>query len=255
MSFARPTWRSVLSAVILLLVAALGVIAIVAYARRPPSQASALLLFDGTSPSLVGTVEFDQREYDRYCKTQAELIVSPAVLNPALQKIHSIPQIREHPDPIEYLQSILKVTRVGDSELFRVTATEHTDEPERLAQIVNEVMHEYLSFTHSDHARRHELFLRVLGEEVTRRKAILQKLQDELLGLQAEENPTDEQKHQLRWTERELSLEEEIYQKLARRKKTLQLDIRAPVRVKLLQAAQITDDNSQKYWWDWLLGW
>ncbi|MHC4406135.1 MAG: hypothetical protein ACYTG0_41395 [Planctomycetota bacterium] len=82
-----------------------------------------------------------------YIKTQARIIRSPLILGPAVAELMQpdaakgedpIPELRDSPDPVDWLQTRLEVPWDGHSQLNTIPNPEHA------ARIVNEVVEQYL---------------------------------------------------------------------------------------------------------------
>ena len=114
----------------------------------PPAQfkAQAMLLVIAQQPKvLFQTVETEAGDdYHRYQTTQLNLVKSRLVLNTALQdeQVSKYRMVREHDDPITWLQEKLKVEFLAGSEIMEISLS--GNQPQELAGLVNAIKKGYI---------------------------------------------------------------------------------------------------------------
>jgi capsular polysaccharide biosynthesis protein len=138
----RRTWQIV----VLTLVVSIALVCLILVFKQPKYEAVSLIRVEPAAPNLFATSKLHDvggGSAVPYLRTQANLIKSDLVLNPALASptISIIPAIRDSEDPRADLRKKLVVEAVEDAFLIRVSL-ESTD-PQDAAAIVNAVVESY----------------------------------------------------------------------------------------------------------------
>jgi hypothetical protein len=114
----------------------------------PAPAVHALLYISRTPPRVLGAPQealpVSEGEFEDYRQTQAALLKSRLVLNAALRqpKVAALAVVREHADPVGWLESALHVDFQLAPEILRVGLNGR--HPEELVTVVNTVTHAYL---------------------------------------------------------------------------------------------------------------
>jgi hypothetical protein len=114
---------------------------------EPAKSPRSLLLVAAHPPRMLPSAAADRDNYQRYIETQCVLIKSGLVINSALQQreIAQLPAIKNQADPISWLEQVVKVTRLKDTELLQVELAERSGASGKdQAAIVNAVVRAYM---------------------------------------------------------------------------------------------------------------
>ena len=129
-----------------LLIAALAA-APVWFVLAPKYRATALLRVQSKQTRILFKTadEETQPDFERYRRTQAQLLKSRFVLIAALRgsEIAKLPSIRNEPDPLAWLARHLRVDFPDNAEVIEVSLA--GDEPKELAVLVNAVVDAYMA--------------------------------------------------------------------------------------------------------------
>jgi len=175
----RFWWKWTVPTAVLL---ALGAGAVVFWTFEPKYEAVALLQIRDTTPFLAFAPEREERGSEkRFVRTQIELLRSQLVLGPALasSKIRLIPEIVDEKDRIRALAEYVKVSSLGDSELYRVAVA--SSDPQAATATVNAVVGAYLQLHDQDEASRQQEVIKLLDEETANRRMQVQRARKKLL--------------------------------------------------------------------------
>lgn len=151
-----------------------------AAAATPPRQAN--------EPAAIATLRVRKidtdDEYDRYRKTQLQLIKSPVVLASALRRpgIANLEALRAEKDQLGWLRDRIQVTAPPDSQVVQIRV--HGADPSELQQIVNAVAQAYLT----DCVNQPKVAAMIL---LNMKQAKLNKLMVELVDLKRNEDVAD----------------------------------------------------------------
>lgn len=141
---------------------------------KPTFEAEAWLQIKNQPPYFVFPSPDDAR---RFVATQIELMRSPLVLMPVVAgpEVASLAGAEnQDEDPVEWLANQLKISSVGQSELFRVSFASH--DPKGSAAVVNAVVKAYLELQRANEAEQTEKVIQLLEEESQRRAAEVARL-------------------------------------------------------------------------------
>lgn len=210
------------------------------YAFRPPAYtATAWFRVLERTPFLFQPA--DGGDYSVFIETQRELILSPLVLDKALEspEMASLGSVTRQGNKQEWLRKKLDVRRRENSELLTVSIT--LPEREESARIVNAVVTAYYEYYEAQEASRIEQMIRHLNMELTRQTAVARRLQEDIQKTVPPDAAPDAVKQervpQIAFKEEQLQRVEGIIDTLQNRMLTLQAEMNAPGRVRLLRKA------------------
>ena len=172
----RRWWLIALPAGVLL--AAVGS-AVVYLLFEPKYEAAAWLKIDERTPYLAFEDKNDEMPSKAFFQTQIELIRSPLVLGPVMQRteIAKLPDLARNSDPIAWLAKKVKVAAVGDSELFKILYV--SSNAEAAAAIVNAITESYFKLRGQSEGERSQRVVDLLEKEkADRLKEVIRMRQD-----------------------------------------------------------------------------
>jgi hypothetical protein len=157
LTYRRRRWSGLLGLlVVIAFVALLGW-----YWKFPTKQTGTVfaILRVGALPAATGTTpdKSESRREEVYRQTQANLLRTRAVLERALQKAAALDLslVREQPQPLAWLEKELRVE--AQSTTKTITIAMSGDRPAERAQLVNAVVHAYLSeFVETEDRDQHD---------------------------------------------------------------------------------------------------
>jgi len=157
---------------------------------EPVYEAAAWFRIEERTPSLV----FESKGEDRsktFFQTQIELIRSPMVVGAVLKRpeIAHLPELESQPDPTAWLAKHIKVTPVGESELFRIVFA--GPEPKNAASLVNAVTEAYFRLRDQSDGERNRKVIELLEQEQNRRQREVQRLRENLRELNRQVTGSD----------------------------------------------------------------
>ncbi len=166
------------------LVLAVGCSLAVFFLKKPEYQSDAWLQILSVKPTLAfqaGSLE-NRAAMSRFRSTQAQLIKSPVILHPVLDKldVEHMDELPPHRDQqIEWLREKINVASPSDSELFIVSYTSPT--PEMAQSVVKEVVTEYMNYKRDvERGQRDAELLRILEEEQEKHRQAKERIQKEI---------------------------------------------------------------------------
>lgn len=182
----NPNPRRYVVALLVGLLLAACAAAIVPYCFAPHYQATATLLIEEKTPFVAFQDNSERPTAKRYIQTQLELLQSPVILEPVLSRyeISQLPELHGVPDRVDHLQSQLAISRIGESELFRVSYT--SPSPKDAAKVVNAIISEYMTSHASDESQRSQRVVDILEEERRRRGQEVERLRKRVIDLSME---------------------------------------------------------------------
>jgi len=172
LSTARRWWKLAIPCGLLLA----GVSGIILYARFVPEyQAGSLLRISSDTPYIVFPTREDSRQF---ITNQVELIRSRLVLGPVLgeSEIAGLPELNESEDRIAALGKRIKVSSIGQSDLFQITYT--GPDPARAAIAANAIAESYFRLRGQYEDQRKQRVIDLLNEESLERKQAVGTLRD-----------------------------------------------------------------------------
>ncbi len=115
-----------------------------------------------------------------FVQTQVELLRSPIVLNKVLSRkdVMEIDQLRQQMDPKAWLLERLKISRVGQSELYKLAI--ESPGPEDSVTILNAIVEAYFDVYQTQSDQQTQDLLKLLTTEHGRQISEVRELEDEL---------------------------------------------------------------------------
>ncbi|NLF06693.1 MAG: polysaccharide biosynthesis tyrosine autokinase [Pirellulaceae bacterium] len=152
---------------------------------EPVYEASAWLQFEERTPYLAFENKDDGRS-KLFFQTQIEIIRSPLVLGPVVKRpeIAQSPKIAAQTDKVSWLAKQIRVTSVGNSELFRILYAD--PDPKIAAGVVGAVTESYFKLRDQTDAERNQRIIDLLGQEKDRRLREVLRLRDNVRALAQE---------------------------------------------------------------------
>ncbi len=149
---------------------------------RPVYEAAAWFKIEERTPFLAFETK-DEGRSKVFFQTQIETIRSPLVLGPVIKQpeIARQPQIAREPDKVAWLGKQIKVTSVGESELFRILYT--APDPKDAAAVVNAVTESYFKLRDQSDTERNQRIIDLLSQEQEKRSKEVMRLRDTLRSL------------------------------------------------------------------------
>jgi succinoglycan biosynthesis transport protein ExoP len=164
----------------LLLAAAAAAVVLAMF--KPEYQATAWLLIRDPSGLLVRDGGSDSSP--QFVRTQVQLITSPVILAPVLEKVGQLEEIQRADDDVNWLAKNVKVTAVGGSDLYRVDCS--TPRAESAHRIVTAVVAVYMDH-HRGESERHKLkMIELLVKAEAGRKTVVERLKERIKRLAEE---------------------------------------------------------------------
>ncbi len=175
----RRWWKAALPAA-LLLAAAGGTIVYLLF--EPVYEAAAWFQIEERTPYLAFETKDDTRS-KMFFQTQIEIIRSPLVLGPVVKQpeIARLPELARESDKVSWLASRIKVTSVGNSELFRILYA--GPDPKNAAEVVNAVTESYFKLRDQTDIERNQRIIDLLGQERGKRSREVMRLRNNLRAL------------------------------------------------------------------------
>jgi capsular exopolysaccharide synthesis family protein len=173
-------WWVVATPIGLLLATIVGA---VMYARFEPLwEAEAWFRIEERAPYLAFQTK-DEGPSKTFFQTQIETIRSPLVLDPVIKQpeIAQMPEIGRQADKIAWLAKQIKVTPVGESELFRIVYAGR--DPRAAAGVVNAVTEAYFAIRDQSDAERDRRVIETLMREQDKRSKEVSRLRDHVRAL------------------------------------------------------------------------
>jgi capsular exopolysaccharide synthesis family protein len=145
--------------------------------------AAALLRIAANPEAILFSNAFQTASYEIYRSTQQQYLLSRYVLMAALRQpqVAELQAIREHPDPVTWVQQNLRVRFPGNSELMEVSFT--SGKPEESATIVNAVVDAYLQEVVGVELAERRQRLDELDQLYSEKEAELRKRRNDLMQL------------------------------------------------------------------------
>ena len=146
----------------------------------PKYEATAWLKIEERQAFLAFPNSDDNTRSRAFFQTQIELVRSPLVLGPVVQRpeIAKLPDIQREPDPIACLGKEVKVTLVGESELFKILYA--SANAEAAAAIVNAITESYFKLRDQSEAERTQKVVDLLEKEKDNRMSEVVRLRHDL---------------------------------------------------------------------------
>lgn len=132
-------------------------------------------------------VAFETNERgDGFASNQLQLIRSPLVLKPAVEKpeIADLPEISGPDDPVSWLSQRLVVSNVGESEFFQIGLA--LPDGERAAKIVDAVANAYFDVQGEEEVKQIDEVILILERQRESQKAAVERSREVLKGLMEE---------------------------------------------------------------------
>ena len=171
-------WKIAIPAGLLMVAVSIG---IVCWVFEPQYEATTWLKIKSHQPYLAfAPSQSEQGGGDRFVQTQVEMIRSEMVLSPVTSQPEAadVPELKEEEDATGWLARHIRVSPVGESELFRISLA--CANAEDSAWIVNAVAHEYLLLLGQSESERSQEVINTLKEERSDREAEVKRLRDSL---------------------------------------------------------------------------
>ncbi len=149
---------------------------------EPVYEAAAWFQIEERTPYLA----FENKEEGRskmFFQTQIEMIRSPLVLGPVVKRpeIAGARELIFRADKVAWLAKQIKVTSVGESELFRILYS--SPDPKIAAAIVNAVTESYFKLRDQTDVDRNQRIIDLLGQEQGKRSMEVSRLRNNLRSL------------------------------------------------------------------------
>ncbi|MGQ9576759.1 MAG: polysaccharide biosynthesis tyrosine autokinase [Thermoguttaceae bacterium] len=145
---------------------------------NPIYEAEAWIKIEQKTPVLAFDSK-DEEPYKVFVQTQIQLIRSPLVMGPVASELMAgIPELQKQADPVAWLGREVKVSAVGESELFKISFPSHR--PDDSARLVNAVTRTYFTLRSQEEASRFDRIVRLLAEETPRRLAEVETLRGQV---------------------------------------------------------------------------
>ena len=148
---------------------------------QPNYKASALVMVEDSAPYIAFSGSGPSGNDRKYVETQVELLRSPMVLGPVLgrREIGKLEEFKQSPDKLQLLQKKLRISRIGRSELYRVSYTSKS--PKAAAEVANAVVAEYLEIQSSEDYSRTQRVIDILEEERRQRSLDVERLRQKVV--------------------------------------------------------------------------
>ncbi|MDA7977324.1 MAG: polysaccharide biosynthesis tyrosine autokinase [Pirellulales bacterium] len=176
------------------LILAVGASVAIWFLKKPEYQSDAWLQIHSAKPFLAfeGSSLEDRLSMARFRGTQAQLIQSPVILHPVVNKLDASeldvmpPAIDQQ---IEWLRERVVVASPGESEFFKVSFT--ANDPEMARNVVELIVKEYLRYRREvDRKERETDLLQRLDEEQANHEEAKELIQKEIQKLFAQVYPS-----------------------------------------------------------------
>ena len=174
----RQWWKIVIPVGLLLAgITAAGVV----LTYKPDYKASALIVVEDSAPFIAFSGSSPSGNARGYVETQVELLRSPVVLGPVLGRpeVAKLDEFLQSTDRLQTLQENLRISRVGRSELYRVSYTSKS--PQAATDVSNAVVAEYLSIQSSEEFKRTQRVIDILEEERRQRSLDVERLRQKVV--------------------------------------------------------------------------
>lgn len=160
--------------------------------------AVALLRIAANPEAILFNNAFQTASYDIYRSTQQQYLTSRFVLLAALRQpqVAELPSVREHPDPVTWIQQGMRVRFPGNSELMEVSFT--ASRAHEAATIVNAVVDAYLQEVVSVELAERRQRLDDLDQLYSEKEAELRKRRNDLMQLAEQLQTSDAEALSLR---------------------------------------------------------
>ena len=148
---------------------------------QPDYKASALVLIEDSAPFIAFTGSGPRGNDRRYVETQVELLRSPVVLGPVLgrSEIAKLEEFQQSSDKLRLLQKKLRISRIGRSEMYRVSYTSKSSQA--ASEVANAVVAEYLSIQTFEEYDRTQRVIGILEEERRQRSLDVERLRQKVV--------------------------------------------------------------------------
>ena len=132
-------------------------------------------------------------ESKRFVATQLQLLRLPIVLYEVAYdpEVATQPEIREEPDPVEYLQREINAKVIGESEIYQVEY--EASDPNHAKQVVDKLIASYIRYLDKHDAELRAKLRMSLDTEMERRVRATEMLQDEVRRLSEQAGVTPSQ--------------------------------------------------------------
>jgi len=143
-------------------------------------EAAAWLKIEEKAPYLAFENKGDETRSKAFFQTQIELIRSPLVLGSVVQRpqIAQLPEIQQKADSIATLAKQVKVSPVGESELFKILYV--SSNAVAAAAIVNAITESYFKLRDQSDAERNQKVVDLLEKEKSNRQREVIRLRQDL---------------------------------------------------------------------------
>ena len=157
---------------------------------EPAYEAVAWMQFEERTPYLAFETK-DEGRSNLFFQTQIEIIRSPLVLGPVVKRpeIAQAPEIARQTDKVGWLAKRIKVSSVGNSELFKVSYSDPS--PKGAENVVNAVMDSYFKLRDQTDTERNQRIIDLLSQERERRLREVLRLRDNLRSLARDASDKD----------------------------------------------------------------
>ena len=164
------------------LLLATGFAAAILTTFTPLFESSTDLIVKERAPYIVFRENLDNSR--NFLETQLKLMKTRRILSAALEDVATVPEIRDKPDAVQYLQKNLVIRPDGRSELVRVSYRGRTSKSART--VVDAVVNAYLDYTSSIHYDHSNHVISLLNRESSAREAKVQQLRNQVRDLHVE---------------------------------------------------------------------
>ncbi len=157
--------------------------AVIVLSYKPDYKSSALVVVEESAPYIAFSGGTVNRNMKKYVQTQIELLRSSVILAPVLGRpeVAKLEEFIQSTDGLGRLQKRLRISRVGGSELYRVSYTSKS--PQAAADVANAVVAEYLALQSDEEFHRTQRVIDILEEERRRRSLDVERLRQKVVKL------------------------------------------------------------------------
>jgi len=157
--------------------------AFIVLSYKPDYKSSALVMVEESAPYIAFTGSSVSGNMRKYVQTQVELLRSSVILGPVLARpeVAKLEEFVQSTDALGRLQKRLRISRVGGSELYKVSYTSKS--PQAAADVANAVVAEYLSLQSDEEFHRTQRVIDILEEERRRRSLEVERIRQKVVKL------------------------------------------------------------------------
>ncbi len=147
----------------------------------PVYRSTAVLKIASYTPYIAYSSDEERAaDPEEFTETQIELLRSPLVMEQVLasNQITELPEVASQERPVSWLSSCVRVSQVGNSELYYV----HFDgpDPDNSALLANSILDEYFAVRTRDQEEKTKHVLELLAQEKETRGKLITKLREKM---------------------------------------------------------------------------